>query len=72
HAGVSGFSIMSTVHVNSIVDILHKAEMEQIFHLGLIDRFVVLSIDAKMDRYFEVYDREGNRLCGRNLLQVPA
>ena len=46
--------------------------MELILELGLIDLFVVLSIDSKMDRYFEVYDREGNRLCGRNLLQVPA
>ncbi|MDE7415284.1 MAG: stage III sporulation protein AA, partial [Lachnospiraceae bacterium] len=72
HAGVSGCSILATVHGNSIEDIRHKAEMEQILHLGLIDRFVVLSIDAKMERYFEVYDREGNRLCGRNLLQVPA
>ncbi len=72
HAGVSGCSILSTVHGNSIEDIRHKAEMERILQLGLIDRFVVLSIDSKMDRYFEVYDREGNRLCGRNLLQVPA
>lgn len=72
HAGVSGCSILATVHGNSIEDIRHKTEMARILRLGLIDRFVVLSIDAKMDRYFEVYDREGNRLCGRNLLQAPA
>ena len=72
HAGVSGCSILSTVHGNSIEDIRHKAEMERNLQLGLIDRFVVLSMDGRMDRYFEVYDREGNRLCGRNLLQVPA
>ena len=72
YAGVSGCSILATVHGNSIEDIWHKAEMQSILHLGLIDRFVVLSMDVKMDRYFEIYDREGNRLCGRNLLQVPA
>lgn len=72
HAGVSGCSILATVHGNSIEDIRHKTEMESILHLGLIDRFVVLSMDAKPDRYFEVYDREGNRLCGKNLLQAPA
>lgn len=72
HAGVSGCSILATVHGNSIEDIRHKAEMERILQLGLIDRFVVLSMDGKMDRYFEVYDGEGNRLCGRNLLRVPA
>lgn len=72
HAGVSGCSILATVHGSSIEDIRHKAEMEQILRLGLIDRFVVLSADAGMDRYFEIYDREENSLCGRNLLQVPA
>ena len=72
HAGVSGCSILATVHGKSIEDIRQKSEMEKILNLGLIDRFVVLSTDENMDRYFEVYDREGNRLCGRNLLQVPA
>ena len=72
HAGVSGCSILATVHGNSIEDIWHKTEMAQILHLGLVDRFVVLSVNARMERYFEVYDGEGNRLCGRNLLQVPA
>lgn len=72
HAGVSGCSILATVHGNSIEDIRHKTEMKPILHLGLVDRFVVLSMDEKLDRYFEIYDREGNRLCGRNLLRVPA
>ena len=72
HAGVSGCSILATVHGNSIEDIRHKTEMAPILHLGLIDRFVVLSTDGRMDRYFEVYDGEGNRICGRNLLQAPA
>lgn len=72
HAGVSGCSILATVHGNSIEEIRHKAEMERILRLGLIDRFVVLSMDGKMDRYFEVYDGEGNRLCGRNMLRAPA
>lgn len=72
HAGVSGCSILATVHGTSIGDIRHKTELERIFDLDMIDRFVVLSMDMKMDRYFEIYDREGNRLCGRNLLQVPA
>ena len=72
HAGVSGCSILATVHGHCIEDIRHNAEMEQLLRLGLIDRFVVLSMDERLDRYFEVYDREGNRLCGRNLLQAPA
>jgi len=69
HAGVSGCSILATVHGNSIEDIRQKPEMEKVFQLGLIDRFIVLSIDGRMDRYVEIYDREENRICGRNLLQ---
>lgn len=71
HAAVSGCRILATVHGNSIGDIRRKPELERILRLGLIDRFVVLSIDDRMDRYFEIYDREGNRVCGRNLLQAP-
>lgn len=72
YAGVSGCSILATVHGNSVEDIRCKGEMERILNLKLIDRFIVLSMDEKMDRYFEIYDREGNKLCGRSLLQVPA
>lgn len=72
HAGVCGCSILATIHGSSIEDIQHKSEMERIFQSELIDRFVVLSMDEKMVRYFEIYDRKGNQICGRNLLQVPA
>lgn len=71
HAGVSGCSILATAHGNSIDDLRHKAEFLQILRAGLIDRFIVLYMRAGMDRYFEVYDGEGNKLCGRNLLQGP-
>lgn len=70
-AGVCGCSILSTAHGRSVEDIRHKGEMDRILKLRLIDRFIVLSIDKKMDRYFEIYDREGNQLCGRSLLQAP-
>ncbi len=72
HAGVSGCSILATVHGTSIKDIRNKTEMEKLLHLGLIERFIVLSMNEQMDRYFEIYDREGNSLCGRSLLQAPA
>ena len=72
HAGVSGCSILATVHGMSIEDIRNKTEMEKLLGQGLIERFVVLSMNEQMDRYFEIYDREGNSLCGRSLLQAPA
>lgn len=71
YAGVSGCSVLSTVHGSSIEDIRHKSGVEGILELKLIDRFVVLSMDEKMDRYFEVFDKEGKRLCGRSLLRAP-
>ncbi len=63
---------MSTVHGSSLEDIRHKGEMEKILKLKLIDRFVVLSADENMDRYFEIYDKEGNTICGKSLLRAPA
>lgn len=72
HAGVSGCRILATVHGGSIEEIRNKTEMAAILDLGLIDRYIVLSMNEKMDRYFEIYDREGNSLCGRSLLQAPA
>ena len=72
HAGVSGCRILATVHGESVEDIRNKTEMEKLLHLGLIERFIVLSMNEQMDRYFEIYDREGNRLCGRSLLRAPA
>lgn len=68
HAGVSGCSVLATVHGSSIEDICHKGEMEKILQLKLFERFVVL--DMKKDRYFSVYDKEGKQLCGRSLLQA--
>lgn len=72
HAGVCGCSILATIHGSSIEDIQRKPEMEKLFQSELIDRFIVLSMDEKMVRYYEIYDRKGNQICGRNLLQVPA
>lgn len=72
HAGVSGCRILATMHGESVEDIRNKTEMEKLLHLGLIERFIVLSMNEQMDRYFEIYDREGNSLCGRSLLRAPA
>lgn len=67
-AGVSGCSVLATVHGSSIEDICHKGEMEKILQWKLFERFVVL--DMKKDRYFSVYNKEGKLLCGKSLLQA--
>lgn len=72
HAGVSGCSVLATVHGSSLEDIWHKCEMERILKLKIFERFIVIYAGRKMDRYFQVYDREGNGLCGKSLLQVPS
>lgn len=68
HAGVSGCSVLATVHGSSIEDIFHKREMDKILQWKIFERFVVL--DMKKDRYFSVYDKEGKLLCGKSLLQA--
>lgn len=71
HAGVSGCSVLATAHGSSVEDVSRKGEMEKLLRLKIMDRFVVLSIDGKRNRYFEIYDREGASLCGKSLLRAP-
>jgi stage III sporulation protein AA len=68
-AKISGCSVFATVHGKNLEDIRNKCEMGKILELGIFEHFVVLSAGEKSDRYFEVYDREGEILCGRSLLQ---
>lgn len=71
HACVSGCRVLATVHGSSMEDVWHKCEMKRILEHKIFERFIVLGMDDRMGRFFQVYDREGKELCGRNLLQAP-
>jgi len=72
HAGVSGCAVLATAHGGSLEDIMRNAQLAEIIRLKLFDRLLLLSADEKHCRYFEIFDREGVRICGRSLLQEPA
>lgn len=72
HAGVSGCAVFATVHGSSLEDAAKNKKLEQLMRLQTFDRFLVLSADEKDLRYFEIWNGEGVRICGRSLLQEPA
>ncbi|MBD5451764.1 MAG: stage III sporulation protein AA [Lachnospiraceae bacterium] len=69
HAGVSGCAVLATAHGGSLEDVMQNAQLAEIIRLKLFHRLLILSADEKYVRYFEIFDREGVRICGRSLLQ---
>lgn len=69
HAGVSGCVVFATVHGSSVEDIKRNRELGELFRLKIFDRLLILSMDEKNDRHFEIFDREGVRICGKSLLR---
>lgn len=72
HAGVSGCTVFATAHGSSLEDVIINRKMEELMRLQIFDRFLVLSLDEKNLRYFEIFDQEGVSVCGRSLLREPA
>lgn len=72
HAGVSGCAVFATAHGSSLEDVTKNRKMEELMRLQIFDRFLVLSSDEKGLRYFEIWNGEGVRICGKSLLREPA
>jgi stage III sporulation protein AA len=71
-AKVSGCTVFATVHGRNVDDICIRGEIKRIFELGIFERFVVMSADDRLERYFEVFDMKGEVICGKSLLQPYA
>lgn len=69
HAGVSGCAVLATAHGGSLEDVMQNAQLAEIIRLKLFNRLLILSADEKYVRYFEIFDKEGVRICGRSLLR---
>lgn len=69
HAGVSGCAVFATAHGGSVEDVMRNSELGELFRLKIFDRLLVLSMDEKKGRYFEIFDKEGVRICGKSLLR---
>lgn len=72
HAGVSGCAVLATAHGGSVEDVMRNNELGELLRLKIFDRLLVLSMDESKVRYFEIFDKEGVRICGKSLLQEPA
>lgn len=72
HAGVSGCTVLATAHGGAVEDVVRNSELGEILQLKIFDRLLVLSMDENKLRYFEIFDKEGVRICGKNLLREPA
>lgn len=72
HAGVSGCAVFATAHGSSLEDVMKNKKLEELIRLQIFERYLVLSSDEKGFRYFEIWNGEGVRICGRSLLQEHA
>ena len=70
YAGVSGCSILATVHGNSLSDIQNKPELSGLIENECFQRVILLSKTVDGRRYIEITDGKGNEICGRKLLQA--
>lgn len=71
HAGISGCAVFATAHGSSLEDVQKNRKLEELLGLHIFDRFLTLSSDGNHLRYFEIWNGEGEQLCGRSLLQEP-
>lgn len=70
YAGVSGCSVLATVHGSSIEDVRKKRELSGLFEQNIFKRFILISADGGLSRYVSIYDERGNELCGKRLLRA--
>ncbi len=70
YAGVSGCSVIATVHAASWEDLFLKREVEQLLKEKLFRRILVLTRGEKKERYVQVFDEGGQELCGIRQLRV--
>ena len=70
YAGVSGCKVLATAHGNSIQDIYQKRELGNLMRQKIFQRILVLSNDKQGRRFVEIWNEEGDVICGRRLLQV--
>ena len=70
YAGVSGCSVIATVHGKSLEDIGRKRELSDLMIEGIFQRFVLLIMEPDGRRCAQVFDRVGKALCGKRQLQA--
>lgn len=68
-AGISGCNVLATVHGNSWSDLERKEEINGLLTNRVFQRILFLHKDRKGTRYIEIWNEEGQCLCGERLSQ---
>lgn len=70
YAGVSGCSVIATVHGNEWEDLKKKEEIRQLLQEKIFQRIIFLHKREDGTRWIEIWNEEGVCLCGERLLQA--
>ncbi len=70
YAGLSGCKILATIHARNIKDVENKTELSKLIQQRIFDRIIVLSKETADERFAQIFDAEGNELCGKKQLQA--
>lgn len=70
YAGVSGCKVVATIHGTTWEDLKRKEEIRMLIHQKIFQRMLFLSNDDKDMRYVEIWNGEGELICGRMYLQA--
>lgn len=68
-AGISGCSILATIHGESLDDIKQKTELNKLWKNHSFQRFVFLQRERDGTRCVKILDEKGETVCGKRQLQ---
>lgn len=69
YAGISGCSVIATVHGRCWDDLMRKTEINHLIQTRVFQRILFLHKKDDGTRYVEIWNEEGVCLCGERLLQ---
>lgn len=68
-AGISGCSILATVHGENLADIRQKTELNKMWKNHSFQRFVFLQRERDGTRFVKILDEKGENICGKKQLR---
>lgn len=70
YAGISGCNVLATVHGYSWSDLERKSEIGRLLENRVFQRILFLHKESDGTRHIEIWNEEGQCLCGEKLLQA--
>lgn len=70
YAGISGCYVLATVHASCWKDLERKQEISRLLEQRIFQRILFLHRESEGTRHIEIWNEEGQCLCGEKLLQA--